>query len=108
MVDQSIVMSVQKYFRLLRDQGISVVFGVVFGSQAEDRADHWSDIDLLVVSPVFDEHRDGKDVSMLWRLAARADNRIEPIPCGEKQWREDDTSPILEMARRRGQRIAAQ
>ena len=31
--------------------------------------------------------------------------RIEPIAVGERQWREDDASVIIEMARREGQEI---
>jgi hypothetical protein len=45
-------------------------------------------------------------VDLLWRIAARIENRIEPIPCGEKQWEEDDSSAIIEIARREGERIA--
>jgi hypothetical protein len=41
--------------------------------------------------------------SLLWRVAARTDSRIEPIPCGERQWVEDRSSAILEIARREGQ-----
>ena len=80
-------------------------FGVVFGSQATGKADEWSDIDLLVVSPRFDGQRDRRDVDLLWRLAARVDSRIEPIPCGERQWHEDDSSAIIEIARREGEHI---
>jgi hypothetical protein len=37
--------------------------------------------------------------------ASRTDNRIEPIPVGEKQYKEDDSSLIIEVARREGQII---
>ncbi len=37
--------------------------------------------------------------------SAQTDSRIEPIGVGERQWREDDVSVILEMARREGQPI---
>jgi hypothetical protein len=43
---------------------------------------------------------------LLWRLAARTDSRIEPVPCGEQQWQEDTSSAIVEIARREGERIA--
>jgi hypothetical protein len=42
---------------------------------------------------------------MLWRLAAQTDSRIEPIPCGERQWLEDDASAIIEIARREDETI---
>jgi len=96
---------VKKYLRALHEQGFVVKFGIVFGSQVAGRADTWSDIDLLVVSPRFDDQRNRDDINLLWRLAARTDNRIEPIPCGERQWFEDDTSAIIEIARREGQTI---
>jgi len=49
--------------------------------------------------------RDG--ANLLWRLAARTDSRIEAVSCGERQWREDDASALIETARRRGQRVTA-
>jgi uncharacterized protein len=83
-------------------------FGVVFGLHAGGRADVWSDIDVVIVSPRFDVERSRRDVDLLWHLAARTHSRIEPIPCGLKQWEEDSTSPILEIARREGERIATE
>ena len=105
MVDESVVTVVRSYMRALRDHKLMVRFGVVFGSQARGWSDEWGDIDLLVVSPRFDGQRSRQDVDLLWRLAARTDSRIEPIPCGERQWREDNSSAIIEIARREGERI---
>ena len=45
------------------------------------------------------------DINLLWRIAARTDSRIEPIPVGEQQYETDDSSAIIETARREGQRI---
>jgi predicted nucleotidyltransferase len=100
------VNAVRNYLRALQEHGLAVRFGVVFGSQATGKAGKWSDIDLLVVSPRFDGPRGRQDIDLLWRLAARSDSRIEPIPCGERQWQEDDSSPIIEVARREGEYIA--
>jgi predicted nucleotidyltransferase len=104
-VGESVVTAVQTYMRALLDHQITVRFAVVFGSQATGQADEWSDIDLLVVSPHFDGQRRRQDVDLLWRLAARTDSRIEPVPCGERQWVEDTSSAIIEIARREGERI---
>ena len=106
MVDESVVKAARDYLRKLAGQGFAVRFGIVFGSWATGKADEWSDIDLLVVSPRFDGRPDRRDVDFLWRMAARTDSRIEPVPCGERQWREDDSSALLEIARREGQRIS--
>jgi uncharacterized protein len=106
MVDESVVKGVRDYLRALQDQGLIVKFGVVFGSQVQGMSDSWSDIDLLVVSPRFDDLRDRGYIDLLWHVAARTDSRIEPVPCGERQWREDDASAIIEIARREGQPVA--
>jgi hypothetical protein len=89
----------------LSEQGLAVSFAVVFGSHAKGESHEWSDIDLLVVSPRFDEPLERDDINRLWRVAARTDSRIEPIPCGTRQWTEDASMSIIEIARREGTRI---
>lgn len=105
MVNESVLNGVRKYLRALREQGVTVKFGVVFGSQLTGNTDIWSDIDLLVISPKYDDQQSREDINLLWRLASRTDNRIEPIPCGERQWLEDDSSAIIEIARRAGETV---
>lgn len=107
MVDESVLKAARDYLRKLQELGLPVRFGVVFGSQVAGHADQWSDIDLLVVSPRFDEPRSRRDIDLLWRVAARVDSRIEPIACGEEQWQEDRASAIVEIAHRQGLRLAA-
>ncbi len=105
MLDAAIVASVRNFLRAVQASGIAVDHGVVFGSQATGQARAESDIDLLVVSPRFDGPRDRAEAQSLWRLAARTDSRIEPIPCGQRQYAEDDSSMIVELARRHGVRV---
>ncbi|MEJ5198616.1 MAG: nucleotidyltransferase domain-containing protein [Anaerolineae bacterium] len=102
MVAEPVIRSVKLFLEKVSEQGIPVRCGVIFGSQVTDRADAWSDIDLLVVSPKFDGPRKRNDVNLLWRMAARTDSRIEPIPVGERQYQEDTSSAIIEVARREG------
>ena len=105
MVDQAIVGTVRQYLNELDKKGIDARFAVVFGSQASGRPGALSDIDLLVVSSKFDERRSRQDVDLLWRVAARTDSRIEPIAVGLRQYEEDDSSAIVEVARREGQKV---
>ncbi len=105
MANKTIVKSVQKYLKYVKDQGIPVSYGVLFGSYAKNKANKWSDIDVLVVSPRFDESQTAEDHEQLWMFAARTNKLIEPIPVGEKQYKEDRSSLILEVARREGQII---
>lgn len=102
MADTTIPDIARKYLQRLASLGIAVERGVIFCSYARGEASTWSDIDLLVVSPQHDSPRTHEDLNLLWRIAAREDSRIEPIPCGSKEWREDETSAIIEVARREG------
>jgi predicted nucleotidyltransferase len=106
MVDESVAGSVRRYLRAVTERGIPVRYGIVFGSQVSGHPNTWSDIDLLVVSSRFDGERKREDIDLLWRIAARMDSRIEPIAVGECQFQEDDSSAIVEIARREGQMIS--
>ncbi len=90
---------------LRREHALNVSQAVLFGSYARGAADLWSDIDLVVVATRFDAGIDRNDVELLWRVAGRTDSRIEPIPCGVRQWAEDQSSAIIEIARREGEII---
>jgi len=103
MVDKTIVSAVRHYLKTVDDSGIRVTFGVIFGSHARGEATGESDIDVMVVSPTFDGKRKLDDVAQLWKCAAKANEGIEPIACGEVQWRENESSPIIEVARQQGQ-----
>ena len=107
MLESSVLTAVQAYIRALKGQGIDVERVVVFGSQANGHAHAWSDIDLIIVSPMFDDMKDRSGINTLWRVAARVDSRIEPIPCGSRQWRDDDSSAVIEIARREGEILEA-
>ncbi|MCB9421174.1 MAG: nucleotidyltransferase domain-containing protein [Ardenticatenaceae bacterium] len=102
MADDTIVTSVKKYLNELLRLGVPVQYGVLFGSYARGNDRQWSDIDLLVVSSLFDDELDREDINLLWRTAAYTDNRIEPIPVGLERWKTDDASTIIEVARREG------
>ena len=106
MVDIAIHRIAYHYLQRLAGLGIPIDRGVIFGSHARGTATAWSDIDLLVVSPRFDSPRTREDLNMLWRIAARDDPRIEPIPCGSKEWETSRESAIIEIARREGEVVA--
>ena len=105
MVDESVAGAIRRYLQELNQRGVRADFAVVFGSQVTGRSHALSDIDLLVVSPEFDETRSREDINLLWRVAARTDSRIEPIAVGLRQYEVDDSSAIVEIARREGQKV---
>lgn len=105
MVEQTVIESVRSYLRALPALGIHPRRGVLFGSYARGGAGEYSDIDLVVIAPEFDGSRELALVKRLWQ-ATVSDNRIEPIPCGEREWETDQGRPIIEIARREGVEIA--
>lgn len=102
MVESSIVNIIKRYLAALQVFGIHSQRAVLFGSFAKGTANEYSDIDLVVISPEFDVSREYELISNLWIATMKADSRIEPIPCGEKEWETDQSRPILEIARREG------
>ncbi len=82
--------------------GVPVKQAILFGSYAKETNHKWSDIDLIVISDKYDKNYNREDINLLWRTAARTDNRIEPIPVGSNRWNTDDESTIIEVARREG------
>jgi predicted nucleotidyltransferase len=107
MADKTVIKSIQKYLQAVEQKGIPVKYGVLFGSYARGQQHEWSDIDLLVVSPRYDKKWTHKDWAKLWLIAADTDTRIEPIPGGEKQFKNSRDSLIIEVARPEGQIISS-
>lgn len=109
MADAAIVSVVRRYLGALPSIGIHPRCGVLFGSFARGDAGEWSDIDLVVVAPEFDAPLSLSLLQDLWRARRKADIRIEPIPCGEREWEREDESwrPIIEIARSEGIVVAA-
>jgi predicted nucleotidyltransferase len=102
MVAESVALIVKQYLAAVRAAGIHARRAVLFGSHARGAAGPWSDIDLVVIAPELDDLSDCRLVDKLWELRAVTDSRIEPIPCGEREWDTDTSRPILEIARREG------
>lgn len=102
MVESTIMSAIRRYVSALSAFGINTSQLVLFGSFARGDADEYSDIDLIVIAPEFDGPRELTLVEKLWLATSSADNRIEPIPCGEQEWETDGSRPILEIARREG------
>lgn len=107
MVKEAVIESIKRYLAYLSAMGIHARSAVLLGSYVQGQADEYSDIDLVVIAPEFDGVRDVALIEKLWQATVSADNRIEPITCGEQEWETDQGRPILEIARREGIIIAA-
>lgn len=102
MAELDVLAKIRLYLDTVQLLGIPVTRAVLFGSRARGTAGEWSDIDLVVVSPVFDGPGGGEAVDTLWRACAVTGGWIEPVACGVKRWEEDDGSPLLAIARAEG------
>ena len=105
MAQESVVEIIHNYLQAVNQVGIHARQAVLYGSWAKNQARADSDIDLVVIAPEFDGQRDHNLVDKLWELRVFTDWRIEPIACGVRQWREDDGSPIIAVARQEGEMI---
>ncbi|MFP4500123.1 MAG: nucleotidyltransferase domain-containing protein [Candidatus Hydrogenedentota bacterium] len=106
MAESSVIGKLRQYLEVLPKYGIHASRVVLYGSFARDATRAWSDIDVVVIAPEFDKPYDIALVEQLWIATRDADERIEPIPCGEREWETDDGRPILEIARREGIEVA--
>lgn len=101
----AVIEIVQRYLAAVANAGIPVDGGVLFGSCARGDQRTDSDIDLVVLSPRFDQAKTADDLDLLWRLRRKTDWRIEPIAAGVHEFAEDSSSPILASARQEGVRV---
>jgi uncharacterized protein len=102
---RTVLGAIHKYLTVLQQEGIQVDQVILFGSHARSAASPDSDIDLIVISHEFDDPVNKKAVNLLWEVRAKTDSRIEPVAVGRIQWQEEDSSPLLEIARREGEEI---
>jgi len=102
MVDRSAIEAVRRYLLRVAEAGIPVVSAVVFGSHARGEQTADSDIDVLVLSPLFDSRVDFDMVNDLWRLTQDVDTRIEPHAVGVREFETDTGSPLIGIARQEG------
>jgi len=102
MASRAIINKLSRYLKLLVDTGIPVDKGLLFGSYATGDYTDESDLDLLVISPLFDQSKTGQVLDTLWRLRRKIDPRIEPIAVGTREFDNEWCSPLIDVARRQG------
>lgn len=106
MVSAKVINIVREYLQELSEKGIYISRCFIYGSQVKNTATEESDIDVMLVSPLFDKSAE-KYWPALWLSDIRTDNKIEPLAIGEKRFLTDDMSPIIEVVRQEGIEIAA-
>lgn len=92
---------IRAYLKVLKQAGITIDKAFLYGSYASNEAKEDSDIDLLLVSSMFDTD-DDYILSKPWMYSTKIDHRIEPLSIGLQRFTSDDTSPIIEIVRQTG------
>lgn len=92
---------VTRYIHNLNNSGIPIYKAYLYGSYATNLATESSDIDVLLVSDMFDT-TDDVILSKPWSPKIRFDYRIEPIAIGTKKFENDTYSPIIQIVKQNG------
>jgi predicted nucleotidyltransferase len=101
MSQKEVITLIKEYILLLKQMGIPVEKAYLYGSYARNEATATSDIDLLLISDLFDT-RDDYILSSPWKYTTKIDHRIEPIAVGSKKFQTDYVSPIIQIVRKEG------
>jgi predicted nucleotidyltransferase len=104
MVDQSVIELVREYLRQCQTAGLPVAKAVLYGSCARGTQRPESDIDVLLLSPAFEELTWDQE-TLAWKIARSVDWRIQPVLCGELTYETNDWHPLLDLARQDGLEI---
>lgn len=101
MARTAIIEKVNRYLLLLKENGIDIDKAFLYGSFAKGEDNANSDIDVLLVSKMFDSSND-KAVGIAWKITRQVDPRIEPYLIGLKKFNNDEISPLLQIIKREG------
>lgn len=98
-IEDSVRRTLERYRREVEREA-RVERMVLFGSHVRGTGDEWSDIDVAVVSPDFEDV--GKAISVLARARVRVDPAIAPLAFTPKQWDEAGPTSIVAEIKRHG------
>jgi uncharacterized protein len=93
---------IDKYIRALEDNHIHVQTAVLFGSYASGRADEWSDIDIALVSEVFEGDR-FDDRSKIRKITLSVSSDLSPLPFRPEEFKPEN--PFVKEIIEKGVRI---
>ncbi|MFH1052632.1 MAG: nucleotidyltransferase domain-containing protein [bacterium] len=103
MVEESVINIVKKYILELQEKGLYFKKVILYGSHAKGTAKTDSDIDIMLVSKLFDDDKK-KYYPIVWLSKIRTENRIEPYLISEKAFN-TAFSPLIDAAKYEGYEI---
>ncbi|MBU0488753.1 MAG: nucleotidyltransferase domain-containing protein [Bacteroidetes bacterium] len=101
MAQKEVIELLKKYCQILNLSGIPVEKAFLFGSYATGEENSESDIDIMLISPLYDNPDPEADIKT-WSLIRKVDTRIEPYTVGSQKFLTDNVSPLLQIVKRDG------
>ncbi len=95
--------TIKKYLEELKKNNIPVDEVILFGSYARGDYHEYSDIDLLLVSPIFKGKRI-EDKDKIREITLKISSAIEILPCSREQFENKD--PLIEEIVKTGIKIS--
>lgn len=101
MAQKEIITLIRDFVRRLSQEGIPVDKAFLYGSYARGEENEESDIDIMLVSEIFDGN-DDQTIGKTWRISRSVDVRLEPYTVGRKRFLNDQYSPLLQLVKKEG------
>lgn len=102
MAKREIVEVLKQYIFVLRSEGITVERAYLYGSFLSNTAHDDSDIDIMIVTENEDDYLSGK----IWSLTRKVNSKIEPYLVGKGRFNSTETSPLIDLVKKTGLKIA--
>lgn len=88
-IPEDINIKIQRFIDFLENIGIHIETAILFGSYAKGLYNKWSDIDLALVSNMFEGNR-YNDLDKLTEACFAIDTNISPLPYRPEDFNTDD------------------
>ncbi len=102
MAKREIVELLKNYVFILRSEGIVVDRAYLYGSYLSNTENDDSDIDIMIVTENEDDYLSGK----VWSLTRKVNTKIEPYLVGKGRFNSTETSPLIDLVKKTGLKIA--
>jgi hypothetical protein len=100
LVSESVIKIIKSYISELIEKGLSFEKVYLYGSHAKNSASLNSDIDLMLVSNLFNNDKDSY-LPIIWLSNIRTENRIEPYMMGTNHFY-NEFSPLADAVKLEG------
>lgn len=101
MAQSEVIELLKQYCLLLNTSGIPVEKAFLYGSYARGEATPDSDIDVMLVSKMFDSEDADANIKA-WSFTRKINTHIEPYTVGLQKFLTDDISPLLQIVKKEG------